>query len=67
MCTHHTTIQLLAHGIPIFGTSNFGCYLHYLNKDSDEDINTTVTPTAPAAIHTGPICRISGFGKTLKF
>ena len=24
---------------------------------SDEDINTIVTPTAPAAIHTGPITR----------
>ena len=25
--------------------------------ETDEDINTIVTPTAPAAIHTGPITR----------
>ena len=29
----------------------------YLYGSSDEDINTIVTPTAPAAIHTGPITR----------
>ena len=27
------------------------------NSDTDEDINTIVTPTAPAAIHSGPITR----------
>ena len=28
-----------------------------LNEHCDEDINTIVTPTGPAAIHTGPITR----------
>ena len=31
--------------------------LSQLHAQSDEDINTIVTPTAPAVIHTGPITR----------
>src|SRR6266516_1283810 len=31
--------------------------LHFKKGLIDEDINTIVTPTAPAAIHTGPITR----------
>ena len=31
--------------------------LYFQEGEDDEDINTIVTPTAPAAIHTGPITR----------
>ena len=33
------------------------CMYDLYCKESDEDINTIVTPTAPAATHTGPITR----------
>ena len=30
-----------------------------IEMNRDEDINTIVTPTAPAAIHTGPITKLT--------
>ena len=47
---------LCCHFHILVGILHYRTWLVYSN-DGDEDINTIVTPTAPAAIHTGPITR----------